>query len=140
MNCYGCDDTKNRNCFLPCISLKYPEGFSPRGGKSIGYKTNADSNSTSSRFSSTILNVKDLAPNLYFKPESELGLGNNNIYPTQLSPCLSNKRDTCNYLTPTIHIGIDTFPTVGEDKIDFGAKKDDRANNYGTIIKSLRNF
>jgi len=140
MNCYGCDNIKNRNCFLPCISLKYPEGFSPRGGKSIGYKTNADSNSTSSRFSSTILNVKDLAPiDDYFKPKLD-GLSNNNIYPTQLSPCLSNKRDTCNYLTPTIHIGIDTFPTVGEDKIDFGAKKDDRANNYGTIIKSLRNF
>lgn len=144
MNCYGCDNIKNRNCFLPCISLKYPEGFSPRGGKSIGYKTNADNNSTSSRFSSTILNVKDLAPiNDYFKPKLD-GLSNNNIYPTQLSPCLSNKRDTCNYLTPTIHIGIDTFPTVGKDKngdskIDFGGLLGS-ADNYATIIEGLRNF
>lgn len=126
MSNYGCNSANNRDCFLPCISLKYPEGFSPKGGKKIGYKTRSNNSYSSSAFSSTILDIRELTNYDSFRLNGE----NNyytDIYPTQLSPCLSNKKDLCNYLTPTIHIGIDTYPISNGSIVD-------------KVINSYRNF
>ena len=95
----GCGGARSQDCFYPCVSLKYPEGFTPRGGKSLGYRNGADRH----YITTSIINSATVTP-------ISGSVGTSVILPINISPCSNNKKDICNYITPTIHIGIDTWP------------------------------
>jgi len=113
---YGCSSTKASDCFYPCISLKYPEGFTYRGGKNVGYRYGSERHyltSSISGFSYESLPAVDgVTPR---------------IFRVDISPCSADKKDICNYLTPTAHIGIDTWP--------FG-----NTSNIQSLIASISNL
>ena len=100
----GCGGARSQDCFYPCVSLKYPEGFTPRGGKSLGYKNGADRH----YITTSIINSATVTPISVTMPAGSVGTSV--ILPINISPCSNNKKDICNYITPTIHIGIDTWP------------------------------
>ena len=89
----GCAGVDSSDCFYPCISLKFPEGFVPRGGKALSYK-----NGERHVFTSSISGPRNTTSS------------NSKIFQIDLSPCSTNKKDICNYLTPTAHVGVDTWP------------------------------
>ena len=99
---FGCPPN-DKNCFPACVSLKYPEGYSPKGAKTM--------------FSPQYLYTS----NPYSSEKYSIRVNNKtvNIKHVKMTPCEDNSaqdnRDLCNYLTPTLHIGIDTFP-VGSIK------------------------
>ena len=97
---YGCAGPYADDCFYPCLSLKYPEGFTPRGGKLLGYRNGNEKH----YFTSSITGSS-------YYPASVPGSSvSYRIFAIDLSPCSTNKKDICNYLTPTAHIGLDTWP------------------------------
>ena len=97
----GCDGVDSSSCFYPCVSLKYPEGFVPRGGKTLGYTNGAEKH----LITTTIVNqpVGSFSYSTTSTPSSK-------IFAIDLSPCSTDKKDICNYITPTMHVGIDTWP------------------------------
>ena len=102
----GCNSVGHADCFYPCISLKYPEGFTPKGGKNLGYRNGNERHYITS---SIITGIKNSAiPFVVTLPSSSDGTSK--IFRIELSPCSRNRRDVCNYITPTIHVGIDTWP------------------------------
>ena len=106
---YGCSGPNATDCFYPCLSLKYPEGFTPRGGKNIGYKYGTEKHYVTSSITSSINTANNPNPLPVAVPGSSAGY---KIFRVELSPCSTNKKDVCNYLTPTAHIGIDTWPVA----------------------------
>ena len=99
---YGCSGPYADDCFYPCLSLKYPEGFTPRGGKNLGYRNGSHRHYLTSSVSGPS-NYSASVPGSPFTYR---------VFAIDLSPCSTNKKDVCNYLTPTAHIGIDTWPVA----------------------------
>ena len=97
---YGCGGPYADDCFYPCLSLKYPEGFTPRGGKNLGYRNGSERH----YFTSSIIGSS------YYSASVPGSLVSYRVFAVDLSPCSTNKKDICNYLTPTAHIGLDTWP------------------------------
>lgn len=97
---YGCAGPYAEDCFYPCLSLKYPEGFTPRGGKNLGYRNGSHRH----YLTSSISGSSNYAASV---PGSQVTY---KVFAIDLSPCSTNKKDVCNYLTPTAHIGLDTWP------------------------------
>ena len=97
---YGCAGPYAADCFYPCLSLKYPEGFTPRGGKNLGYRNGSERH----YFTSSIIGSS------YYSASVPGSLVSYRIFAIDLSPCSTNKKDICNYLTPTAHVGLDTWP------------------------------
>lgn len=91
LDVFGCDSVESLDCFFPCVSLKWPEGFSPKGKKMK---------------SASIVACVDC-------DESPLKAGTNpekQIFRKKISACGDGYRDACNYITPTIHMGVDSWP------------------------------
>ena len=91
---FGCDSLNSASCFFPCVSLKWPDGFSPKGKK---MKTARITTCASCDESQSITVSSQSGP---AKP----------IWRKKISACSDGNRDACNYITPTIHMGIDCWP------------------------------
>lgn len=98
---FGCEGVNKPDCFFPCVSLKWPDGFSPKGKKMMG---------------GTITSCADCdeATPLIVQPSAAgLSIGSiittKKIFRKKISPCADEHRDSCNYITPTIHLGIDCW-------------------------------
>ena len=111
---YGCSGPDATDCFYPCVSLKYPEGFTPRGGKNLGYKDGTEKHYVTSSITSSISTASNPNPLPVAVPGSSASY---KIFRVELSPCSTNKKDICNYLTPTVHVGIDTWPVGNTSNI-----------------------
>jgi len=96
-------------CFPPCLSLKYPEGFNPKGGRSFNMKLNGGRNEN-------IFLCHPSSSN-QLQPQQKFAYRNSklaNIIRINMTPCEDGKdfnKDLCNYLTPTLHLGTDTWPS-----------------------------
>ena len=88
---FGCDGVNRPDCFLPCVSLKWPDGFSPKGKKMM---------------SGTITSCADCDE---ATPLEILWPSTKKIWRKKISPCADGHRDSCNYITPTIHLGVDCW-------------------------------
>jgi hypothetical protein len=115
---YGCSDADINagNCFDPCISMRYQNGFLPGGKRQDLFTANNSyriiannpvvNNVTGS---STVVLSEDTsfrgpfgAPHIKYL--SSLGTKVNGF-----SPCFDGGADHCNYITPTINIGASTY-------------------------------
>jgi hypothetical protein len=126
-NLYGCSDVdlKAGNCFDPCLSIRYQNGFLP-GGK-IQDLTLANSSyhlvPNSPVIAESVANYT--APNAYgtsfrgafgtphlryLKDKLKSGGYNINTYELNgFSPCFDGGADHCNYITPNINLGDHMF-------------------------------
>ena len=104
---YGCSGPDATDCFYPCVSLKYPEGFTPRGGKNLGYANGSERHYVTSSITKSS-NYPATVPG---------ATKTYKVFSIDLSPCSTNKKDICNYLTPTVHVGIDTWPVAKTSNI-----------------------
>lgn len=82
------------DCFLPCVSLKWPDGFSPKGKRMM---------------SATITSCYDCDETTPLMALSPNGGAPTKIWRKKISACSDGHRDACNYITPTIHLGIDSW-------------------------------
>ena len=115
---YGCSDADidAGNCFDPCISMRYQNGFLP-GGKRQDLFTannsyriiannpvvnNVTGSSTVVLSEGTSFRGPFGAPHIKYL--SSLGTKVNGF-----SPCFDGGADHCNYITPTINIGASTY-------------------------------
>ena len=91
---FGCNGVNESDCFLPCVSLKWPDGFSPKGKKMMG---------------ATLTTCADCDESLVTTsfPSSS---NEKKIWRKKISACSDGHRDACNYITPTIHLGVDCWP------------------------------
>ena len=91
---FGCNGVNEKDCFLPCVSLKWPDGFSPKGKRMV---------------SGTVASCASCSE----EPKDALKVISNGsikkIWRKKISACSDGNRDTCNYITPTIHLGIDCW-------------------------------
>jgi len=99
---FGCPPN-SRSCLPPCISLKYPNGYDPKGAKSeVGGQNRY-------RFITTPY-AQSKSPPLHLHGYKKDDI---KIQRIRMTPCEDGSnfnKDLCNYLTPTLHVGIDTWP------------------------------
>ena len=91
---FGCEGVLQEDCFLPCVSLKWPDGFSPKGKKMMGATI------------TSCYNCDETIPLTALSPNGGAG---KKIFRKKISACSDGYRDACNYITPTIHLGIDSW-------------------------------
>ncbi len=116
-------------CFDPCLSMRYGQGFFP-GGKSLdllGNNTTFGQPNANSNKNVKIVSIAKLKnDNIYIgdeeiegneemvfrnplnTPHARINLGNGNFI-GGLAPCQDGGSDHCNYITPTIHLGRDNY-------------------------------
>ena len=90
---FGCEGVNEPDCFLPCVSLKWPDGFSPKGKKMM---------------SGSVTSCYDCDESVPLTPQ--LTNSTKKIWRKKINPCSDGYRDACNYITPTIHLGVDCWP------------------------------
>jgi len=99
---FGCPPN-DASCFPPCISLKYPNGYDPKGAKSAVGRQNKY------RFITTPYAANTSSPPLHLHDYQKDDI---QIKRIRMTPCEDGpgfNKDLCNYLTPTLHVGIDTW-------------------------------
>jgi hypothetical protein len=119
---YGCsdDDLKNGQCFDPCLSLRYANGFFPGGKKQdlaynfpsgAGYNIVANNIfDTSPDFNQTTITG---AGGIYFR--GPFGTPHFNYLTGKgytlngFSPCADGGADHCNYITATLNLGTSCY-------------------------------
>lgn len=121
---YACtpDKIANGQCFDPCISIRYGQGFFPGGKKQNMFNSGRPNKNISLVASANIgqggnATINDevslLDNNTLFRsplntPHAKItrSLGKNIV---GISPCKDGGSDFCNYTTPTIHLGTSSF-------------------------------
>lgn len=116
---YGCHDSdlKNGDCFDPCISIRYANGFLP-GGKQQELTT------ANGRYHIVANNITS-GSGKFFAEKTQFLSGENFRGPfgtphhkylksigknlNGFSPCFDGGADHCNYMTPTINIGASSY-------------------------------
>ena len=114
LSSFGCTDVKASDCFFPCVSLKWPNGFSPKGKQLKAVNDVGQTITTCADCDETPVNTTTDGSGRKAK-----------IHRKKISACGDGHRDTCNYITPTVHLGIDTFlggSAAGGAKIASAAK------------------
>ncbi len=112
---------QNKQCFDPCLSIRYAQGFFP-GGKSQNMFNLYGSNknirlvpTANNAGNSPILydEQSQIDKSTFFRspvntPHAQLMriLGNTIV---GISPCKDGGSDHCNYITPTVHLGTSSF-------------------------------
>ena len=91
---FGCNGVNEEDCFLPCVSLKWPDGFSPKGKKMPGAAI------------TSCYDCDERSPLIAIPPNGGTAT---KIWRKKISACSDGHRDACNYITPTIHLGIDSW-------------------------------
>jgi hypothetical protein len=159
------------NCFDPCMSIRYAQGFFP-GGKLLDLFNNVAATSANDkkqkrvrivptakiRNSSVVLGDEKATNDteLYFRsplgtPHSRITMGYRTIRAGTevvdgeevgiteklesrqiggISPCQDGGSDHCNYITPTLHLGISSY-LIGQSNA-FAELKNYNANVYST--------
>lgn len=120
-NLYGCDDSdlNNGDCFDPCISIRYSNGFLP-GGKiqrlttdfprnGNGYHIVANNIISGESFYKRTQNLSGTPFRGPFGTPHHKYLEYIGIDINGFSPCSDGGADHCNYLTPTINIGASSY-------------------------------
>lgn len=113
------DKIQKGQCFDPCISIRYAQGFFP-GGKQQNMFGNgsynkkirlvANANGTTPSLNDEVSNVDN---SIAFRspvntPHARMLRANGKTV-VGISPCKDGGSDHCNYTTPTIHLGTSSF-------------------------------
>jgi hypothetical protein len=147
-------------CFDPCLSMRYAQGFFP-GGKILDLFGYDDSNETANtkdrknvrivattKYQNGSLLIQDEKAandkNLRFRPpintpharitlgrrmvENAMLEGEDTMDVAGITPCQDGGSDHCNYITPTIHLGVSSY-LVGDSTV-FADLKNYFANVY----------
>ena len=80
------------------MSLKWPNGFSPKGKQLKPVNNVGQTITTCADCDETPVNTTTDGSGRQAK-----------IHRKKISACGDGHRDTCNYITPTVHLGVDTF-------------------------------
>lgn len=132
------DAVSEGSCFDPCMSMRYAQGFFP-GGKTLDLFSNRATTDTNSQNPKTIKLVPLARVNPYggYVAGDDSALGREDLIfrnplstpharvvqglksitdileePTNIggiSPCQDGGSDHCNYLTPTLHLGVSSY-------------------------------
>ncbi len=107
-------------CFDPCLSIRYSQGFFPGGKSQNMFRGTTNKNirlvaTANNAGNIPILNDEqsNTDGNVYFRspintPHAKLmrALGNTIV---GINPCKDGGSDHCNYITPTVHLGTSSF-------------------------------
>jgi hypothetical protein len=122
MSDYSCTQDKilKGECFDPCISIRYGQGFFPGGKAANLFGTNSPKISNrlvpmANNINNEIIQSDEqskLDHSVYFRspvntPYSQIMKNYGKI--VGISPCQDGGSDHCNYVTPTIHVGTSSF-------------------------------
>ncbi len=125
-------------CFDPCMSMRYAQGFFP-GGKSLdlfGYNSTFGTNTNSNKNVKLIPLAKIVKDGIQIGDEQAFGndqlifrppldtpharitqgmktIAGSSVFSGQfiggITPCQDGGSDHCNYITPTIHLGVSSY-------------------------------
>jgi hypothetical protein len=162
---YGCPTKalNDGNCFDPCMSLRYAQGFFP-GGKAQDLFSFQPSDSFNlgpkknlrlmpvANYKGNSINVADeqslLEPTTYFRPPINTPharihrglqrIGNSFVGQTEtivgVSACQDGGADHCNYLTSTIHLGAGNMSSILRgDTTSFNEAQNFASNIYSAV-------
>ncbi len=126
------DALADGQCFDPCLSMRYGQGFFP-GGKSldlIGNDTSVNINDNFNKNVKIVPIAKLKNDNIYIgdekiegndrmvfrnplnTPHARIHLANNQ-WIAGITPCQDGGADHCNYITPTIHLNANSSYLIG---------------------------
>lgn len=162
---YGCSEKSLNagNCFDPCISLRYAQGFFP-GGKTqdlFSYQPNTSTNLAQKKiirlvpvanYKGSVVNTVDeqsqADKDVYFRspintPHARIWRGfehiNNSFGSTTetivgATPCQDGGADHCNYMTATIHLGAGNMSSILKgDTTSFNESQNFASNLYSAV-------
>jgi hypothetical protein len=156
---YSCpeDRLSKGECFDPCISMRYGQGFFPGGKAQNLFSYSAETSNNlgplknlrlipNANFQNDTLIVKDeqsiIDGNIFFRapintPHAKvwrgletIGMFNKMEGIVGISPCKDGGSDHCNYLTPTLH--MDTSSTLIGNSTAFASSQGFAANIFQT--------
>ena len=123
-NDHGCaqDKLEQGQCFDPCLSIRYSQGFFP-GGKTQNLFNAANSDNKNIHLVSMANNLNNniiineeqskLDKTVYFRAPTNtpyaIKMREMGYQSAGVSPCKDAGADHCNYITSTIHLGTTSF-------------------------------